>query len=518
MHLTQSLHIAMQMTPERPATIFRGRCRSYRESGERIARLAAGLCYLGMRAGDRVAMLALNSDRYQEYLYACWWAGAVVNPVNIRWSAAEIVYSLDDCDTSILIVDDHHRPLVGEIFRAAKRKPLLIYADDGPTPSGMHSFEELIARSAPMDDTWTGGDSLAAIMYTGGTTGRPKGVMLSHGNLWTSMVLREADLPSVPDMVGLNVAPMFHIAGLAAACARVVAGSSNVYIPGFEPVELMETVQRERVNDILLVPVMLQAVLFHPRFAEFDLASLERIVYGAAPISTAVLEKAMQLLPQAGFAHAYGLTENSPVIAVNHPHNHGPEARASGLSRSVGRPIIGQWVRVVDEQDNEVPRNTVGEIVVQGPTVMLGYWNKPAETAKALKGGWLYTGDAAYMDEAGYLFIVDRVKDMIISGGENVYSAEVENVLAQHPAVALCAVIGIPHDTWGEAVHAIVTLKPGASADEEDLRAHCRAHIAGYKCPKSVEFREAMPLSGAGKILKRDLREPYWRGQQRAVN
>ncbi|MNO62650.1 Long-chain-fatty-acid--CoA ligase [compost metagenome] len=518
MHLTQGLHTSVLMTPDKIATIFRGRHRTYRELGERVARLAAGLRGLGVQPGDRIAMLALNSDRFQEYMLAGWWLGAVLNPVNIRWSAAEIVYSLDDCDTGLLIVDDAHLPLVEAIVAGARRKPVLIHAGDGPAPAGMHSFEALIAASQPVEDCRRGGEDLAVILYTGGTTGLPKGVMLSHRNLWTSALMRMADLEPLRDTVCLNVAPLFHTAGLSRVAARVIQGEPNAYVPFFEPTEVLETIEREKVAEIMLVPTMLQALLAHPRFREFDLSSLKRIAYGASPINAAVLEHALEVLPGAKFYHTYGLTENSPVITINPPENHGPEARASGLYRSAGRALTGLAMRIVDADGNEVPRGTVGEVTCMGPTVMQGYWNKPEETARALKNGWLHTGDAGYVDADGYLFIVDRVKDMIVSGGENVYSAEVENALARHPAVAMCAVIGIPHETWGEAVHAVVTLKPGCSADETELRAHCREFIAGYKCPKTVEFRDAMPLSGAGKILKRDLREPYWQDRARAVN
>ncbi|MNM55419.1 Long-chain-fatty-acid--CoA ligase [compost metagenome] len=515
MHLTQGLHIALQLNPEHPATIYRGRSRTYRESTQRIARLAAGLRNLGLGEGERVAILALNSDRYQEAMFAGWWAGAVLNLVNIRWSASEIAYSLDDCDTSILIVDDHHLPLVEAIVSGVQRRPLLIHAGEAETPAGMLSFETLIAEATPMADTCTGGEALAVIMYTGGTTGRPKGVMLSHGNLLSAVLMRLADMPPVADMVGLCVAPLFHIAGLASAYARIVTGTTNVFVPVFDALEVMETVQRERANEILLVPTMLQAMLDHPRFAEFDLSSLQRVLYGAAPISAALLEKAMAKLPGAGFVHLYGMTENGGQVTANPPRNHVP---GNALCRSVGRPTLGQWVRIVDEQGNEVPRNSVGELLAKGPSVMQGYWNRPEETAKTLRDGWLYTGDAAYMDDSGHLFVVDRVKDMIITGGENVYSVEVENVLARHPAVALCAVIGIPHDSWGEAIHAVITLKPGAQASEEELRAHCRESIAAYKCPKSVEFRDSLPISGAGKILKRDLRAPFWQDKASAAN
>ncbi|UVE18655.1 long-chain-fatty-acid--CoA ligase [Pseudomonas sp. LS44] len=519
MHLTHGLHISLQMTPERVATIFRGRRRTYRELVDRVARLAAGLSGLGLQAGERVGMLAFNSDRYQEYMLAGWWMGAVLNPVNFRWSVPEIVYSLDDCDTKILIVDDHHLPLVEGILATARRKPIIIHAGDGETPAGMLSYERLILDSTPMEDTCHGGDDLALIMYTGGTTGLPKGVMLSHQGLWSCAMMRMTSCPVANDSLVLITSPMFHVAGMGLVAQRVIAGATNAYLPYYEPVEVLETIQRERITEALLVPTMLQALLAHPKFAETDLSSLKRISYGAAPMNAAVLERAIELLP-AGieFTHAYGMTENAGVVTLNLHENHGPEGRANGLYLSAGKAIAGLQLKIADEQGQELPRGGVGEILIKGPSLMQGYWNKPEETAKSVQNGWFSTGDAAWMNDAGYIFIVDRVKDMIVTGGENVYSAEVENALGKHPAVALCAVIGVPHDTWGEAVHAVVILKPGAMASEEDLRSHCREFIAGYKCPKTVEFRDSMPLSGAGKILKKDLRAPYWEGRTRAVN
>lgn len=317
MHLTQALHIAMQMAPEQPATLYRGRIRSYREFGERVARLADGLRRkLGVAKSERVAVLMLNSDRYQEAMLACWWIGAVLNPMNTRWSAAEVAYSLDDCSASVLIVDDHHLPLLKDSFKYAKQLPALVYAGDGETPSGMQPYEQLIEGWTAMKDCRAGSDDLAVIMYTDGTTGRPQKVMLSHHNLWLSVLLRMADLSPVPNMIGLNVAPMFDIAGLAAVYARVVSLASNVYIPSFDALEVLQTISRERVNEVLLVPTMLQLLLHHPQFADFDLGCLKRILYGASPISTALLERALADLPQIDFVHVYGLTENTGLKAV----------------------------------------------------------------------------------------------------------------------------------------------------------------------------------------------------------
>ena len=517
MYLTQSLQRSIQQTPEQVVTSFRGRRRTFREFGERVQRLAGALRAHGMNSGDRVGMLALNSDRYLEYLMAVWWGGGVLNPVNIRWSAAEIVYSLDDCDTRILLVDSFFQRMVGDIRDKAANTPVFIHADEGAAPQGMLSYEDLIAQAEPVQDAGRGGDDLACVMYTGGTTGFPKGVMQSHLNLWSAAMQRMAETPPPPG-ASLHVAPLFHIAALARALIQFMSGGTHAIVAAFEPVQVLQAIEHERAVDTLLVPTMIQALLAHPDFGKYDLGSLRRMTYGAAPSAGALIEQILARFPRIDLFHAYGLTEACPIVSANPPQNHSEQARASGLSKSVGRGGYGVNVKIVDSEGREVPRGTVGEIIVRGPNVMQGYWNKPEETAKALRGGWLWTGDGAYMDEDGYLFIVDRMKDMIVSGGENIYSAEVENAISRHPAVAQCAVIGIPHSRWGEAVHAVVVTRPGSALSEDELRSHCHEHIAGYKCPKTVEFRDELPLSGAGKVLKRELRAAFWESQPNAMH
>jgi long-chain acyl-CoA synthetase len=509
MHLTQGLHRSLQQTPQRIATVFGERRQSFQAFGDRVARLAGALRALGLQPGDRVGVLALNSDRYLETMMAVWWAGGVLNPVNVRWSVPEIVYSLDDCDTTLLIVDDRFLPLVEGIRATTRRAPTVIQAGDDARPDGVLSYEALIATTAPVADAWRGGEDLACVMYTGGTTGFPKGVMQSHRNLWTGAIQRLAETNALRGRSALHVAPLFHIAGLGRAVMQFIAGESHVLVATFDAAEVLRVIEREKIAEVLLVPAMIQAMLAHRDFERYDLSHVQRLGYGASPSAGAMVEQLRAKLPHVALTHAYGLTEICSSAASNPPENHSDEARASGLSRSVGRATFAVTVRIVDAQGNEVPRGTVGEIILRGPSVMQGYWNKPAETAQALRDGWLHTGDAATMDEQGYIYIVDRIKDMIVSGGENVYSAEVENVIAQHPSVAMCAVVGVPHAQWGEAVHAVVVVKPGAKLGDDELRAHCRELIAGYKCPKSVEFRDALPLSGAGKILKRELRAAH---------
>ena len=277
-------------------------------------------------------------------------------------------------------------------------------------------------------------------------------------------------------------------------------------------------IERERVTHVILVPTMIQMLVDHPSMQQaWNLESLKSIIYGASPIAESLLDRAMAALPGVAFSQVYGMTELGPVATVNPASFHTEQGRRLGKLRSAGRAAPCVELKIVDAADRELPRGTVGEVVVRGPNVMLGYWNRPEESAAALRGGWMHTGDGAYMDDEGFVFVVDRLKDMIISGGENVFSAEVENALAQHPAVALCAVIGIPHEKWGEAVHAVVVLRPHASLTEAELIAHCKALIAGYKCPRSVEFVDQLPLSAASKVLKSALRDAHWKGRSRQV-
>lgn len=518
MYLTQALHRAVQQHPHRIAVRFGDCQRTFPEFADRVARLAGALQTLGMQTGDRVAMLALNSDRYLEYQMAVPWGGGVLNPCNIRWSAAEILYSLEDSGSTILLVDETFRPMVEQIRRDCSTLREVVYCSDGDVPAGMHGYEALLAGAEPVVDALRRGEDLAGIFYTGGTTGFPKGVMLSHTNLCSSGLALRAEELAMPGGTYLHAAPMFHLADIGLAMPHWIEGNTHAIIPAFNPELVLDTLERDRVTNMLLVPTMIQMLVDHPAMKKpRDLSSLKTIAYGASLIPEAVLERAMAALPGVGFVQAYGMTELSPLATINPAWYHTPEARQLGKLRSAGRASYCTEVRIVDAQGKEVPRGTVGEVAVRGPNVMQGYWNKPEQTAAAIRDGWMHTGDGAWMDEDGFIFIADRLKDMIISGGENVYSAEVENALAQHPAVAACAVIGVPSDKWGEAVHAVVVRKPEHEASAETLIAHCKSLIAGYKCPRSVDFKDALPLSGAGKVLKTKLREPFWQGRERTV-
>ncbi len=518
MYLTQSVHKGLRERPNEVAAVCGAQQITRAQLADRVARLAGALQRLGLKPGDRVGMLSLNSIAYLEYFYGTWWAGGVINPVNIRWSPKEVAYSLDDCDTRILIVDDAFAPMVPALRGLSKSLATVMHCGSGPVPDGMLSYEALLAEAAPVADTERGNDELAAVMYTGGTTGAPKGVMLSHANLYVNALDNIAAVPRAAGSIGLLVSPMFHVAGCGLTLILMQRLSLQVIVPMFDELAILNAMQTHRVNEVFLVPTMIQRLLAHPRFGEFDLASLKLMLYGAAPIDATLLERAMAALPNADFAQAYGMTELAPTVVVLGAEEHRPGPNRAKWLRAAGRPVPIAELRIGDPEGRECPVGTVGEIVARGPMVMQGYWNKPEQTAEALRGGWMHTGDGGRMDEDGYLYVVDRIKDMIVTGGENVYSGEVENAIAQLPQVAMSAVIGVPDERWGERVHAVIVKREAAVLDEAAVIQNCKTLIAGYKCPCSVEFRDALPVSAAGKLQKFQLREPYWAGRERLVN
>jgi long-chain acyl-CoA synthetase len=519
MGITQSIKRLEQRNPHGCATVFGTRTRRWDEFVQRVARLASGLRSLGVARGDRVALLGLNSDRYLEYYAGVPWADAVVVPLNTRWSAAENIYALNDSGAHFLLIDEEFVPMARAILSEARSVREVICVGEARAPAGMMSYEHLIECSAPIPDAARTGGDLAGIFYTGGTTGFPKGVMLTHGSLWASAAAGVTLVPMAPDAATLHAAPMFHLAGFGGVMMALLTGARHVIIPRFDPGLVLESIERNKVTNVLLVPTMIRMLLMHPNLPTTNLSSLRHLIYGASPMPEALLREAMRALPGCQFYQAYGQTELSPIATVLGPEYHTFEGSNAGKLASAGRVAPCCEVQVVDPGGSEVPRGTVGEIRVRGLNSMLGYWNKPEETAATLRDGWVHTGDAGWMDNEGFLYVVDRVKDMIISGGENVYTAEVENACVGHPAVSQCAVIGIPDDDWGEAVHAIVILKDGQQVTAGDLTAHCHRLIAGYKCPRSIEFRtEPFPLSGVGKVLKRELRKPYWEGRDRQIH
>ncbi len=508
----------MQIKPNGPSTAFASRRRTWSQTADRVARVGGALSALGVGRGDRVAILALNSDRYFELMYAIPWIGAAMVPINTRLAAPEIEYILEDSGAVGLFIDAamaHHLSALDGKMRGVRE---IIWLDDIASPEGMLHYEDLSAYEAA-DDVGAANDDLAGLFYTGGTTGRSKGVMLTHTNLVVNALNAVAGMGFNADTAYIHSGAMFHLADGASTFGVTAAGGRHAFVPRFEPIEVLQTIANEKVTHAQFVPTMINMLVNHPRFAEFDLATLSFILYGASPMPEGVLRKALQVMPHVRLMHGYGMTEAAPILTLLDPKYTTLDGPHAGRLKSCGQVALGCEVKIVDANRREVPRGTTGELAARGANIMKGYWNKPAETEAVLENGWYYSGDGAYMDREGFVYIVDRLKDMIISGGENVYSAEVENAVSLMPGVGEVAVIGVPDERWGERVHAIIVLKPDTTLTADEVIAHCHEQIAGYKCPKSVDFRDApLPLSGAGKILKRELREPYWKGYTKAVN
>jgi acyl-CoA synthetase (AMP-forming)/AMP-acid ligase II len=444
------LRRAAQIRPREESTVFRERRRIWSETADRVARIAGGLKEVGVRRGDRVAILALNSDRYFELLYAIPWLGAVMVPVNTRLATPEIRYILEDSGARVLFVDGAMQAHAAALAGQASTVEAMFYLDDDALPAGTRSYEELAAGPA-IADAGAGGETLAGLFYTGGTTGKSKGVMLSHNNLvWNAMNVI-AGMYYDQDMTYIHSAPMFHLADGGATFGVTACGGRHVFVPRFDAADCLQTMEQERVTHAVYVPTMINMLVNNSTVGDFDLSSLTYITYGASPMPEGMLRKALEVFPNCKFIHAYGMTEAAPGLTLLPPRYTTVEGPYAGRIKSCGQAQLTVELKIVDENRQEVPRGTIGEVAARGPMIMLGYWNKPEETAAVLQDGWYYSGDAAYMDDEGFVFIVDRLKDMIISGGENVYSAEVENAISLMPGVAEVAVIGIPDPSGASA-------------------------------------------------------------------
>jgi long-chain acyl-CoA synthetase len=513
--VTSLLARTAQVSHRHTATIDGARQRVWGEVADRVARAAAGIHALGVRDGDRVAVLAATSDRQFELFAAVPHAGGVMVSLNWRWSLAELADSLVDAEPVVLFTDKRMLEM-GRALAAGRPEMTLASIDD--LADGLPHYDSMIANYAKMTDAGRGGDQLYQLAYTGGTTGRAKAAMLSHRNVIAGSMSAYAERFYREDAVYLFGAPMFHASGSWPCIALMGSGGTGVLIQHFDPGLALKLIEQHRVTESLLVPAMIQMLIEHPDFASADKSSFKTVLYGAAPITEALLDRALAAFPNTRFTQAYGMTELSPMCAVLHHEFLLGQARERGRHRAAGRAIYGVKLRVVNPDGIDVAPGEIGEICASGENVMLGYWRRPEETAAALRDGWMHTGDNGWMDEDGFLYIVDRVKDMIITGGENVYSVEVENAVARHPAIRQCVVIGIPSEKWGEQVHAIVRLHEGMTATEAEIIAHTRTLIAGYKVPRSVTFYAGeFPRTPANKILKRELRAPYWEGRERKI-
>ncbi len=503
-------------TPDKKATHFEGRDFSWITFKNRILGMGQSLIDLGVSPGDRVAFLGQNSQWLVEMYYAPCAIGAICVPINYRLAVEEMVAVIADCSPEVLIVDRHFQPQAAALMAQCPTLKHLIFADwDGPgeaLPTGTLHYDTLVLGAGVVadnafDDRASASDETMMIFYTSGTTGLPKGVMLSHNNLLANAVGSGHLYGYQPTDVLLLSGPLFHLGTGSRVYTSIAYGTTMVIQSKFEVTETMDLIQRQRVTTMTLVPTMLRMIMDHPEFDKFDFSSIRCLTYGAAPMPISLMEQVIAAIPGVVFCQGYGATETSPVLSILVPADHVPGNPRIDKLGSVGQPIIYGDLRIVDENDNPMPQGETGEIVIRGPQVMQGYWRREDETATAIRGGFYHTGDAGYLDEDGYLYIAGRTKEMIISGGENVYPIETENCLTKHDAVAQCAVLGIPHEHWGETVHAVVALHEGALVTTEALIAYCREHIAHYKAPRGVTIWDGpLPLSATNKIDKNALK------------
>jgi long-chain acyl-CoA synthetase len=490
-----SLGRASRYYAQRAALFVDGAAVSFQALHERVQKIATALAASGFAAGDRLALLLPNSSEYIELVYACSWLGITAVPINARLSAAEI---------DQVLVDAKPRGLVrhSSLAKPAVQLPWQLVVDEKP----------LNVRNGSGPDPVYDPEAILALIYTSGTTGRPKGVMVTHANILANMDHFSYWMRYRQGGVYLHAAPIFHIADFPAMFAAPAFGARQITIPKFSPQGFCELIQRERVTHTVLVPTMLNLLTQFPEAKSYDLSSLEVLAYGGSPIAPELVHRTRKLLPNVKLLQCYGLSETGFLTGLEDFEH------VEGKLLSCGRPCPGIDLQVEDETGKEVEVGQHGELVARGTNVMPGYWNDPQDTALAFRNGMFRTGDIGYRDSDGYFYILDRLKDMIVTGGENVYSGEVEAVIYKHPAVREVAVFGIPDPQWGELVTACVVLKPGMTLGANDLTSHCRQFLANYKIPRRVEFSDTeLPKSGSGKILKRILRERFWTHEKRAV-
>jgi long-chain acyl-CoA synthetase len=493
---THSLGRASRYYSERSALTIDGTHLTSRELNARVRAIAAGLSGDGFVPGDRLALLLPNGPEYIELVYACAWLGLIAVPLNTRLSAAEIDHILADANPRSLV---RHSSLPAPSVQLQWHK--VLDKDDLYKRSDLHpriSYDP---------------EAVLALIYTSGTTGQPKGVMVTHANVLANIHNFNCWMRYREDAVYLHAAPIFHIADFPAMFAAPAFGACQVTIPKFNAQAFCETVERERVTHTVLVPTMINLLIQFPDVAKYDLSSLEVLAYGGSPMMPEMIRRIRELLSNVQLVQVYGLSETGFLTGLR------DDEHVEGRLLSCGRSCPGIEVQIVDEMGRQVDAGVKGELVARGANVMRGYWNNPGETAQAFRDGMFRTGDMGYQDPDGYVYILDRLKDMIVTGGENVYSGEVEAVIYEHPAVREAAVFGIPDAQWGELVTASVVLKPGSVLTAEELTKYCHQFLANYKIPRRIEFSEGeLPKSGSGKILKRVLREQFWAHQERAVS
>ncbi|MFI0410378.1 long-chain-fatty-acid--CoA ligase [Actinomadura sp. 3N508] len=517
--LTETLRERARSHPDRVAYIAGDTEITYGDFDRRADRVAAALAAAGAGPGDRVAILDKNSLEYVEQLFGAPRIGAVQVPVNYRLAPDEVAYIVNDAQAKVFVVGADFLPVLDAIADRLEHTTHLLVIGGSDHPYQDYAAWIDAAPDAPPEPAHVADTSdVFCQLYSSGTTGLPKGVMLTHDNYFAALTTTNETWNVDETSVLMVAMPMYHVAGNMLALSAIHNGIPGVIVREPDPTLIAQGIERNRVTHIFLVPVLLQFMPLIPDVTACDMSSLRLMLYGASPISEDVLRGAMRMLPATEFMQVYGLTEVTGAIVMLPAADHDPDGPNAHRLRSAGLPNPGCTLKIVDPAtQEELPAGQVGEILCRTPQNMKGYWRKPEATAAALSDdNWFRTGDAGYLDEDGYLYIHDRVKDMIISGGENIYPAEVENVLMGHPDISDCAVIGVPDAKWGETPRAIIV----ATSDitDKDIIDYCRDRLAHFKCPTTVERREAIPRNPTGKILKRELRAPYWEGQERQVH
>jgi len=515
--LDELLPKAVKLHPKKEAVVCGQIRMDYETFTKRVWRLCQGLISLGLGRNERVAIIHENSNEFLEAYFAAAHLGAILVPLNFRLSAKELAVILNDSQTRILISEGQFHEKVNELSSSVPTIDRFIWTriDAETCEPRQLGYESLLAAQSPQQppNASIRDDDVAQLYYTSGTTGRPKGVMLTHKNVKSHALGAIAELHLTDSDNWFHVAPLFHLADAWATFAITWVGGKHVILPSFKPLEVLRMIQKEQITLSNLIPTMLNMMVNHPDVNRFDYSSLRVILSGGAPIAPETVRKIIDAF-KCDYIQTYGMTETSPYLTLSILKDRLkdlPWEEQLQFKAKTGREFVNVSLRVVDEQGCDVPTDNqeVGEIIVRGETVTPGYWNLPQETRAAIRDGWLYTGDLAVIDEEQYVTIVDRKKDMILTGGENVYSTEVENILYQHEAILEAAVIGVPDPHWGEAVKACVVLKEGCETTEEEIIAFCKRELAGYKAPKSIDFLDALPRTGSGKIYKRGLRKSY---------
>jgi long-chain acyl-CoA synthetase len=502
--------------PGAPAITYQDRTISYGELDARSNQVARALRAAGIERGDRVAILDKNVPEFFELLLGAVKLGAVLAAVNWRLAPLEILQVVNDSTARVLLVGAEFLPCVEEIESKLETVELIVTTESGTNRPGFAEWRD----AQPSDDLRVdvSADEVAVQFYTSGTTGLPKGVMVAHRAMFSLVTAANAALRLTRDSVAMVAMPCFHIAGAGWGLICLIDGAHIVLLREVDPAVVLRDIPRYGITHAVYVPAVLQFLLAVPEVEQTDFSSLDTILYGASPISEDVLVKSIEVFG-CRFLQAYGLTETDGAVVLLPPEDHDVGGPNAHRLRAAGLPMPGVELRVVDGEGNDCAVGEVGEVWIRSPSNMEGYWNLPEATAASITpDGWFLSGDAGYFDADGYLYIHDRIKDMIISGGENIYPAEIESALMGHPAVADVAVIGVPDQQWGEAVKAIVVRAPDADLTDHELMVFSRERLAHYKCPTSVDWTDALPRNPSGKILKTDLREPYWQGEERRVH